>query len=49
MHSKGYFGSTIIIVGVTSIRNTNIIKDLFKDKVYLDTEYQEDDFLEFDI
>lgn len=46
---KGYFGSTIIIVGDTSIRNTNIIKDLFKDKVYLDTEYQEDDFLEFDI
>lgn len=46
---KGHFGSTIVLVGDTSIRNTNKIKEMFDNKVYQDTEYQEDDFLEFDI
>ena len=46
---KGYYGRTIIMVGDTSIRNTYKIKELLGDKVYQDTEYQEDDFLDIDI
>ena len=46
---KGHYGRTIIMVGDTSIRNTYKIKELLGDKVYQDTEYQEDDFLDIDI
>ena len=46
---KGKYGSTIIIIGDSTIRNTEKINEFFGENVFLDTGYQEDDFMDIDI